>query len=230
MTALRAAAPVTLPALPDTPAARRAVQLAFDHEPENLANHSLRSYLFAMLRLHHDRELVSENDRESVSEADRELIFFACVLHDLGTAEVARGGPACDQQGADFAAKFLRREGFAEERIDRVWEAVALHTTPGMPARRGPVARLMQLGVIMDFGDAAGAVPADLATAMYRQYPRLDLTKAFLACMVEPGARRPPTSQPLMAELLRRQLANGVTEVGRVTALPRQGRRARGHR
>ena len=46
-----------------------------------------------------------------------------------------------------------------------------------------------------------------------------ELTKTFLACMVEPVARRRTmTSRPQVAEQLRQQLANGATELGRVSA------------
>ena len=136
--------PAELPALPDTASARRAIEMAFANEKESLANHSVRSYHFAMI--------ASAHEDEPVSDDDTELIFFASILHDMGTTDAARGEPRFDLQGADLAADFLRAEGFAEGRIDRVWEAIALHTTPQIPERRGAVARLLQTGVVMDFG------------------------------------------------------------------------------
>ncbi len=64
-------------------------------------------------------------------------------------------------------------------------EAIALHTTPQIPERRGPVARLLQRGVVMDFGGGVDAVSDELAEALVARYPRLYLTRTFVACLVE---------------------------------------------
>ena len=113
MTGSGGIAPVELPALPDTASARRAIEMAFANEKESLANHSVRSYLFSMIQ--------SAHVDEDLSDDDKELVFFASVLHDMGTTEAARGEPRFELQGADLAADSLRVEGFAEDRIDRVW-------------------------------------------------------------------------------------------------------------
>lgn len=73
---------------------------------------------------------------EPVSDGDKELIFFAGVLHEMGTTDLLRGQPRFELQGADFAADFLRKEGMSDSRIDKVWEAIA----PCTPRRRFPSA------------------------------------------------------------------------------------------
>jgi hypothetical protein len=196
-----------LPPLPDSPAARRAIEVVFDNEDESLANHSVRSYLFAMIAMGHQPEAVSDEDRE--------LIFFASVLHDMGTTDLLRGAPRFELQGADYAAEFLRKEGMSDARIDRVWEAISLHTTPGVPERRGVVSRLMVLGVFMDFGFATDPVSDELAAALFARYPRLDLTKRFVGRLVE-QVEQDPAKGPrfsMAGELHRERMANGVTEL-----------------
>ncbi len=215
MTGSGGIAPAELPALPDTASARRAIDMAFANEKESLANHSVRSYLFSMIQSAHEDEAVSDDDKE--------LIFFASVLHEMGTTEAARGEPRFELQGADLAANSLRVEGFAEDRIDRVWEAIALHTTPQIPERRGPVARLLQRGVVMDFGGGVDAVSDELAEALFARYPRLELTRTFVACMVE-QVREIPAKGPrftMAGELFREHAARGVTELEEGPSLSR---------
>ncbi len=204
-----------LPALPDTASARRAIDMAFANEKESLANHSVRSYLFSMIQSAHEEEAVSDDDKE--------LIFFASILHDMGTTDAARGQPRFELQGADLAADFLRGEGFAEGRIDRVWEAIALHTTPQIPERRGAVARLVARGIAMDFGFGVDAVSDELAEALFARYPRLELTRTFVACMVE-QVREIPAKGPrftMAGELFREHAARGVTELEEGASLSR---------
>jgi hypothetical protein len=196
-----------LPPLPDSPAARRAVEVVFDNESESLANHSVRSYLFSMIALEHQNE--------SVSEEDRELVFFAGILHDMGTTELLRGEPRFELQGADFAADFLRKEGMPDARIDKVWEAISLHTTPEVPFRRGAVSRLMAQGVFMDFGFGTDAVSDELAAVLFERYPRLDMARTFVSTLVE-QVEQTPAKGPrfsMAGELHRERRAGGLTEL-----------------
>ncbi|WP_159803469.1 HD domain-containing protein [Arthrobacter zhaoguopingii] len=198
---------IELPHLPDSPAARRAIETVLENESEALANHSMRSYLFSMIAL--------GQHPGPVSEEDRELIFFAGVLHDMGTTDLLKGEPRFELQGADFAADFLRKEGMTEGRIDKVWEAIALHTTPEIPFRRGTVSSTMALGVFMDFGFGTEAVSDELASAMFERYPRLDLAKSFVGRLVEQVEEIPAKGArfTMAGELHREQLANGMTEL-----------------
>jgi hypothetical protein len=199
--------PVELPPLPDSPMARRAIDVVFENESRSLANHSVRSYLFTMIALEHQREAVSDEDRE--------LIFFASVLHDMGTTDLLRGAPRFELQGADYAAEFLQKERMSEARIDKVWEAISLHTTPELPYRRGVVSRSTVLGVSMDFGFATDPVSDDLAAALFERYPRLDLTKTFVSRLVEQVEQEPAKGArfTMAGELHRERIANGITDL-----------------
>ena len=68
-------------------------------ETPSIANHSVRSYLYARLVGSH-RGLVAERDY------DPELLFFACVLHDIGLTEDANKAESLEVDAADFAAEF----------------------------------------------------------------------------------------------------------------------------
>jgi hypothetical protein len=52
--------------------------------------------------------------------------------------------------GADAAREFLRSHGIADPKADLVWEAIALHTTPGNPQYMRPEIALTNAGVLLD--------------------------------------------------------------------------------
>jgi hypothetical protein len=52
--------------------------------------------------------------------------------------------------GANAAASFLRGHRIGERDIEDVWDAIALHTTPGIPKHKRPVVALVTAGVEMD--------------------------------------------------------------------------------
>ncbi|WP_034266542.1 HD domain-containing protein [Actinospica robiniae] len=180
----------SIPAFPDTPAAQHASDYVRACVTESVANHSFRCYLFAML--------IAERDgMQPGSEFDPELLFLACVLHDLGTSPEARGGQRFELDGADMAAELLTRQGFGAKEVDVVWEAIALHSTPTIPERRGPIAALTRRGVGMDFGVAAEIVKEDQAVAIHARFPRLRMASSLADVIARHAARAPENAPPL---------------------------------
>ena len=49
-----------------------------------------------------------------------------------------------------MARDFLRKYGVPESSIEMVWDAIALHTTPGIPEHKKAVVTLVTAGVEMD--------------------------------------------------------------------------------
>lgn len=65
---------------------------------------------------------------------DAELLYVAALFHDLGLVDKYQTETKrFEVDGADAAREFLRRHGIADLKADLVWEAIALHTTPGIP-------------------------------------------------------------------------------------------------
>ncbi|WP_329479316.1 HD domain-containing protein [Kribbella sp. NBC_01484] len=173
-----------IPALPDSPVARRAVELAVSAESEPVANHSIRSYLFATLLAEH------EGLKPGVDfEAD--LLFYACVLHDLGTSPSVPGKQRFEVEGADMAAEFLTEHGYGAHEIDPVWEAIALHTTPGIAERRGVLTNLTRRGVAVDFGVGAEFMTDAQGEVVHQRYPRLNVVTVLVDEIVRHAARSP---------------------------------------
>jgi hypothetical protein len=63
----------------------------------------------------------------------------------------------------------------APERADRVWEAIALHTSAGIASRMAAEIALVHLGAGLDFlGLGLDQVPPQLLEEILTSYPRLN--------------------------------------------------------
>ena len=75
--------------------------------------------------------------------------------------------------GANAARVFLDSHGVAPADIDKVWTAIALHTTPGIPEFMAPEIALLTAGVEMDvLGIDYASVSDASREAVVQQHPR----------------------------------------------------------
>lgn len=187
-----------IPEFPDAPLARLAVDLVTAEESPATAHHSLRSALFA-------RMLADHRGAEPGRDYDPLLLFLACALHDIGLSEAGNRGQRFEVDGADTAAEFLTRQGMPAAEVDAVWEAIALHTSPGIAERRGVLPELVRTGIGVDFGFGAGFLTDAAAGAVHARYPRLDMATVLTDEIVSQVRARPEKAPPysLPAELLR---------------------------
>jgi hypothetical protein len=73
----------------------------------------------------------------------------------------------------------------SERSLDIVWDAIALHTTPEVPQRKGPEIALCQMGIAADLSILSEGVLTDEAIdEALRDYPWLDISEALLATLV----------------------------------------------
>jgi hypothetical protein len=141
-----------VPALPSGPLAAASLSIVQTTASAPIAGHSIRSFLYARLLAGHDGRL---ND----AAYDEDLLFAACVMHDLGLGRLAAGQARFEVEGADLAAALLTEHGIAAPDVDRVWEAIALHSSVGIAHRRGLLTYLTHRGVFIDAGRDTG-IPA----------------------------------------------------------------------
>jgi hypothetical protein len=204
-----------LPALPDTPAALAALERVRSLESPSIANHSVRSYLFATLLAEH----------RGVTDYDPLLLFLSCVLHDIGLTELGNRTQRFEVDGADVAVEFLAEQGFSAVDRGTVWEAIALHTSAGIAERRGPVTELTRRGIGVDFGRDVECVSDEQATAIHAAYPRLSMARAVADAIVAQAQDRPEKAPPfsIVAELLRERATVGTTTLEQGAARSRWG-------
>lgn len=211
-----------VPDLIDTAVARAAIQLCQSTESTPVFNHSVRSYLFAALRAAHD-------GMRPGPDFDSETLFLGCVLHDLGAGTAAAGKERFEVEGADLAATLLTEHGCDSAVVDTVWEAIALHSSFGIAARRGPICYLVNAGVGLDFGRNAEFVDEQTAAAIHARYPRLEMAKSLMDAIVAQAQRSPEAALPytMAGEVLRERRENGTTLLEQSAAHSRWGSRIR---
>ncbi len=126
--------------IPDSKMARDLTQLIRDTESDLLFHHSTRVYLFGAL-----------TGQRRALKFDPELLYVGAMFHDIGLTQGYRQSQnRFEVDGANAARDFLRSYGIAETDVDIVWDAIALHTTPGIPEHKKPVVALVTSGVEMD--------------------------------------------------------------------------------
>jgi hypothetical protein len=173
--------------IPDTALCCAAVDLLEASSPEWLCTHCLRTYVFGSLAV---RGL-------GRSVLDEEAAFCAAILHDLGLVPPYRRDNRFEVDGADAARAFCATHQVSPERTDVVWQAIALHTSPGIPTRLAAEIALVHLGAGLDFlGLGLDKVPRALVEELLENYPRLNFKTEFRNLLVE-HCRHNPAAQLL---------------------------------
>jgi hypothetical protein len=126
--------------IPDSKMARDLTQLIRDTESDLLFNHSTRVYYFGAL-----------TGKRKGLKYDPELLYVGAMFHDIGLTPAYRKSQLrFEVDGANAARDFLRGYGIPEASVETVWDAISLHTTPGIPEHKKPEVALVTAGVEMD--------------------------------------------------------------------------------
>ncbi|WP_037846219.1 HD domain-containing protein [Streptomyces albidoflavus] len=171
--------------VPDTRLAAEATELVRETAPELIYHHSRRVYYFGALR----------GKRRGLSY-DPELLYLGAMFHDLGLGEEYRNsGRRFEVDSADEARRFLAARAVPEDSIRRVWTAIALHTTPGIPEFMEPEVALVTAGVEYDvLGLGYDSLDEADRTAIVARHPRPDCKRRILAAFTEGVAPKPETT------------------------------------
>src|SRR5438445_10770863 len=109
--------------IPDSKLVREVTELVWDTEPPLLFHHSSRVYYWGAL-----------TGKRRGLRFDPELLYAGAMFHDMGlTSAHASAHERFEVDGANVARDFLQGHDIAEQDIETVWTAIALHTTPGIP-------------------------------------------------------------------------------------------------
>jgi hypothetical protein len=174
-------------AVPDTKLALDAARLVRDAEGDLLYEHSTRVFLWAALIGKHKG-----------LQYDPELLYVASMFHDFGlTSGYGESHSRFEVDGANAARDFLRKHGAPEADCEKVWLAVALHTTNGISQHLSPLAALLAQGASMDLvalgqDDFSKEERAAVETA-YPHPPAF--AESFMEALVRGLKHRPETTQ-----------------------------------
>src|SRR4051812_38966647 len=148
--------------IPDSLLAKDATEIVRDYSTDLLFNHSIRVYLFA-----------AEQGRQRKLRFDPELLYVAAAFHDFGLLKkYSSPDERFEVDGANAARQFLGAHNISEDQVQTVWEAIALHTPPGIPPYMRPEVALLYSGVLLDvLGRGFDQFPAELRGEIVARYP-----------------------------------------------------------
>jgi len=92
-------------------------------------------------------------------------------------------------------AQFLRSHGIPEPKADLVWEAIALHTTPGIPQYMRPEIALTNAGVLVDVvGIGYDEYTPEQRDEVIAAFPRGDFKNEFIQVQTHSALKKPQTT------------------------------------
>jgi hypothetical protein len=177
--------PVAGVTVPDTRLANEATDLVRESTTDLVYHHSRRVFWFASLQ-----------GRNRGLSFDPELLYIGAMFHDIGLNEQFRGsGRRFEVDSADEARRFLQAHSVPEDSIRRVWTAIALHTTPGIPEFMEPEVALVTAGVEYDvLGIGYKEISDADRAAITALHPRPDFKRRILQAFTEGIAPKPETT------------------------------------
>lgn len=173
--------------IPNSQLARDAAKLIRDTEGDFLVQHSTRVYYWAALA-----------GKRKALVFDPELLYVAALFHDFGlTVGYGESHSRFEVDGANAARDFLRSHGVSEVDSQRIWLAIALHTTNGISTHLSPIAALLAESANMDLVGAGyddfTAAERNAVEAAYPHPPQF--AEDFLQALYNGLKHRPETTQ-----------------------------------
>jgi hypothetical protein len=171
--------------VPDTRMTREATALLREFSTPVLINHSHRVFFWA-----------NEMGRQAGKKFDVELLFICAAFHDFGLLErFSSATERFEVDGANAVRQFLTAHKVPAEQIETAWEAIALHTTPGVTQYLQPEVALLYSGVGFDvLGKGFDKFPAKMREEIVARYPRKNFKVEFLKEYFGGFAHKPGTT------------------------------------
>jgi hypothetical protein len=171
--------------VPDSALAKEAAQILREYSTDLLINHSMRVYLFG-----------AEQGRQQKLRFDPELLYIAAVFHDLGLLKkFSSENERFEVDGANAARQFLTSHNVPKEQVETVWNAIALHTTPGVTHYMRPEIALLNSGVLLDvLGKGFDQFPSDVREEIVARHPRKNFKQDFIKAYFNGFAHKPGTT------------------------------------
>lgn len=169
----------------------------------DILNHSLRVFIYASALSHIDLTSTPQTQptagseiylpKVGDSEIDSSLLFVAGMFHDMGTCAAHDHNQRFEVCGADAAVDYMQTQGMSDSSSQRqVWEAIALHTSPGIAERMGPLTRIVRMAVKADFGNELyrSLLDKGLVESIEALLPSGEIEKVLGDCVAGQAERR----------------------------------------
>jgi hypothetical protein len=174
------------PNVPDTKLTREATGLLREFSTPLLFNHSHRAFFWA-----------NELGRQTGQNFDVELLFICAAFHDLGLLEkFSSADDRFEVDSANAVRQFLEHHGVPNARIQKAWDAISLHTTPGIAAYKPLEVELLYNGVALDsLGIGYEKFPSSLREQVVSAYPRTDFKREIAQAFLGGFAHKTQTTE-----------------------------------
>lgn len=166
--------------------AHYAADIARASLPAVVVRHAYRAFVFASLEA-----------RRLDIPVTADLLFVSAHFSHMGlSSSYANSTQRYEVDGADAAKEFLENEGVRHRLSVAVWEAISLHTTPGVTERMNGLTRLLAYGVRADlFGDGIERLSQPLRMEILGEFPRGgDFASEYLEAVGRGITHRPETT------------------------------------
>lgn len=177
--------------VPDSKIITDAQDLLHEYGNELIWNHSNRVYLFG----------AAKGDQDKLNY-DHELLYISALFHDLGlTKQYSSDDLRFEVDGANAAYQFLNIYNITPEQIQLVWDAIALHTTPGVAEHKQNEVALLFHGVGMDvMGDNFDQYSEEIRKSVVQKFPRKDFKNEIIEAFYNGIKHKPETTFGNMKE------------------------------
>jgi HD domain len=172
--------------VPDTQLTREATGLLREFSTPVLINHSHRVFFWA-----------NEMGRQTGQKFDVELVFICAAFHDLGLLKkFSSDTDRFEVDSANAVRQFLEHHGVPNVRIQTAWDAISLHTTPGIAAYKPLEVELLYNGVALDsLGVGYETFPAEVRTKVVGQFPRVNFKQEIAEAFFHGFEHKPQTTE-----------------------------------
>jgi len=171
--------------IPDSKMIKDAQEIVHEYGNELIWNHSNRVFLFGAIKGLQDH--LSFNS---------ELLYLSALFHDLGlTSKYSSPDKRFEVDGANAAREFLSTYNLEKEKVQLVWDAIALHTTIGIAEHKENNVSLLYHGVGMDvMGDNFNQYSEEIRKKIVTEFPRGNFKYDILSAFYEGFKHKPDTT------------------------------------
>lgn len=171
--------------IPDSKMIQDAQNIVHEYGNELIWNHSNRVYLFGVIK--------GLQDQVSF---DPELLYLSALFHDLGlTSAYSSPDKRFEVDGANAAREFLSTYNLDNEKIQLVWDSIALHTTIGIAEYKENNVSLLYHGVGMDvMGDNFDQYSEEICKMIVTRFPRKNFKHDIIKAFYEGFKHKPETT------------------------------------
>src|ERR1700687_2167404 len=172
--------------IPDTKMTREATGLLREFSKPVLINHSHRVFFWA-----------NEMGRQTGQKFDVELVFVCAAFHDFGLLKkFSSADDRFEVDGANAVRQFLEHHGVPNARIQTAWDAISLHTTPGIATYKTLEFGLLYNGVALDsLGVGYETFPEDVRAQVVSRFPRVNFKQEIAEAFFHGFEHKPETTE-----------------------------------